>query len=486
MKERQAPERNHLLAFRPAYVHTLLGAVLLVLMGIGCTRTVRPTAYEGPLVRWMWSGAVTPTSATVVAQLRQPQDSVRVVFSRTPRFELAVASAWVPAPRGTLSNDATVRLPVRGLVPGMRYFYAVETPSLRDTAFGRLRTPPRGPHSFTFAAGACAATGSRSSVYDSIRTLNPDFFFHLGDAHYEDIEENDVAVFGEAYDDILTSPTQSLLYQSTPIAYTWDDHDFGPNDSDATSPSRSASRIAYQRFVPHYPLADPDAAPEDRAIYQTFVRGRVRFVVTDLRSERDPHDVPLPERSMLGAQQKAWFKQTLRDATEPLVIWVSGVPWIADLDEDGDNWSGYAAERAELVAFFEEIDITGRMVILSGDAHMLAADDGTHSPGGIPVLQAAPLDRRGSVKGGPYTHGPFAPPLFSMTNTFDGQFGIITVEDEGGSELCLTFSGRRLDRSDDEVEELLRLTRCFQVPDRLFDGPIFEGPPVPDDGGQEE
>ena len=145
-----------------------------------------------------------------------------------------------------------------------------------------------------------------------------------------------------------------------------------------------------------------------------------------------------------------------------------------------------AAERAELVAFFEEIDITGRMVILSGDAHMLAADDGTHSPGGIPVLQAAPLARRGSVKGGPYTHGPFAPPVFSMTNTFDGQFGIITVEDEGGSELCLTFSGRRLERSDDEVEELLRLTRCFQVPDRLFDGPIFEGPPVPDDGGQEE
>ncbi|MEM6783667.1 MAG: alkaline phosphatase D family protein [Bacteroidota bacterium] len=482
MKDRQATEQPSSRTFTPAYVHTLLGAVLLSLACVGCTRTVRPTAYQGPLVRWMWSGAVTPTTATVVAQLRQPQDSVRVVFSQTPRFDVAVASVWTPAPRGPLSADATVRLPVRGLIPGTDYFYAVETPSLRDMAFGRMSTPPNGPHSFMFAAGACAETGSRSSVFDSIRALGPDFFFHLGDAHYENIEENDVGVFGEALDAMLTSPTQSLLYQSTPIAYTWDDHDFGPNDSDATSPSRAASRIAYQRFVPHYPLQDRDAAPEDRAIYQTFVRGRVRFVVTDLRSERDPHDIPLAERSMLGAQQRAWFEQTLRDATEPLVIWVSGVPWIAEADEDGDNWSGYAAERAELVAFFEEIDIARRMVILSGDAHMIAADDGTHSPGGIPVLQAAPLDRRGSIKGGPYTHGPFAPPIFSMTNTFDGQFGLVTVEDEGGSELCLTFSGRRLDRSDDEVEELLRLTRCFQVPDRLFDGPVFRGPPPPDGG----
>ncbi|MEM9998054.1 MAG: alkaline phosphatase D family protein, partial [Bacteroidota bacterium] len=281
----------------------LVAGVLVVIALASCTPTVRPTAYEGPLVRWMWSGGVTPTSATVVARLRRAEDSVRVVFSRTPRFEIAVASAWQQPDDAT---DPTVRLEVRGLAPNMPYFYAVETPGLRDTAFGRLRTPPRGAHSFTFAAAACADTGSRSSVFDSIRTRGPDFFFHLGDAHYENISVNSVGVFGDAYDAILTSPTQSLLYQSTPVAYTWDDHDFGPNDSDRTSPSRSASRIAYQRYVPHYPLADQDPAPEDRAIYQTFVRGRVRFVVTDLRSERDPHSIPLARRSMLGPEQKAW------------------------------------------------------------------------------------------------------------------------------------------------------------------------------------
>ena len=39
---------------------------------------------------------------------------------------------------------------------------------------------------------------------------------------------------------------------------------------------------------------------------------------------------------------------------------------------------------------------------MSGDAHMLAVDDGSHTPGGFPVMHASPLDKKGSIKGGPY------------------------------------------------------------------------------------
>jgi hypothetical protein len=33
---------------------------------------------------------------------------------------------------------------------------------------------------------------------------------------------------------------------------------------------------------------------------------------------------------------------------------------------------------------------------------MLAVDDGSHTPGGFPVMHASPLDKKGSIKGGPY------------------------------------------------------------------------------------
>ena len=49
--------------------------------------------------------------------------------------------------------------------------------------------------------------------------------------------------------------------------------------------------------------------------------------------------------------------------------------------------------------------------MISGDAHMVAIDDGSHSGyahggrDGFPVFHAAALESSGSVKGGPYSHG---------------------------------------------------------------------------------
>ncbi len=76
--------------------------------------------------------------------------------------------------------------------------------------------------------------------------------------------------------------------------------------------------------------------------------------------------------------------------------------------------------------------------MVSGDAHMVALDDGTNSDysssrsGGFPVLHAAALDRPGSLKGGPYSEGAFAG---------GGQFGHIQVDDDG-DVLTLTMTGR--------------------------------------------
>ncbi len=40
----------------------------------------------------------------------------------------------------------------------------------------------------------------------------------------------------------------------------------------------------YQSHVPHYPMANPNPF---RGIYQAFTIGRVRFILTDLRSNAD-------------------------------------------------------------------------------------------------------------------------------------------------------------------------------------------------------
>jgi len=221
----------------------------------------------------------------------------------------------------------------------------------------------------------------------------------------------------------------------------WDDHDYGPNNSDATAPGRNSSRLAYQEFVPHYPL---DAGSGDVPIYQSFNVGRVLFILTDNRSERTPYRASSSNKTVLGSQQKAWFKNKLLEAqgTYPLIVWVNTFPWISKQGEGDDGWEWYETERNEIANFIVDNDIRG-LCMLSGDAHMIAIDDGTNSNysntegQGFPVFHAGALSRSGSYKGGPYSHGAFPG---------EGQYGLMSVEDRGGNEIKVVWSGRNLSR----------------------------------------
>jgi phosphodiesterase/alkaline phosphatase D-like protein len=283
--------------------------------------------------------------------------------------------------------------------------------------------------SFTFAVATCARVGSNGAVFDAIRAADPLVYLQLGDLHYANIDSTDPEAYFEAFDRVLTSPGQSALYRQVPIAYVWDDHDYGPNDANATSPGRSAARHAYRTAVPHYSVP-----PGDAPVYQAFTIGRVRFVMTDTRSERTAD-------TMLGAEQLAWLIDELRtsSSTHALVVWANPDPWIDAAVEGADSWGGYPAERQQIADAIADAGIRN-LVMVSGDAHMVAIDDGTNSDystsqtGGFPVLHAAALDRPGLVKGGPYSEGAFPG---------SGQFGLVEVDDDGGDTIRVRLVGKR-------------------------------------------
>jgi len=386
-------------------------------------------------VEFVWSGAVAPTSAVVKAKLVQDSGIARLAASLSPDFSFPVYSSWDTAI--TAENYRVVRLAVSGLTPRQRYYYAVEVNGQLDTGMvGRFETFPSDTGTFTIAMGSCAQTGSNSQSFAMIHSLGPLFFFHLGDMHYQNIGINDPNLFRQAYETVLSSPNQSRLYRDFATAYIWDDHDFGPNNSDSTSPSRAASRATYREYVPHYPLAAGDG---DAPIYYAFDVGRVHFIVCDSRSARSPEfAIDDAAKTMLGTTQKARFKQELLNSKSnyPLLIWVNTLPWIGS-PGGGDAWYEYTNERRELADFLKANGIKN-ICMLSGDAHMLAIDDGTNSDyatgggAGFPVMHSASLDQTPSLKGGPYSHGAFPG---------RGQFGVMTVYDRQES-LRVVWSGR--------------------------------------------
>ncbi len=382
----------------------------------------RAPAPSRGLVDWAWAGGVSDSGFSVRARTREPASDVRLLVARIDAQDATVAVRATAVP----SDPQVVAASVSGLDAGTEHTWALEVDGRTDPArTGLLRTVPRGPASFTFAVGACALTGSNGAVFDAVRELDPLFLAVLGDYHYANVDTDDVARFGDAFAASLRTPAQAALFARVPVAYVWDDHDYSGDEADRTAPSRPAALRAYRDHVPHHPLRLGDDGP----IFQAFTVGRVRVVMTDGRSARTPASVPDgPGKSMLGERQRAALLAELRAADRwAAVVWVNPVPWVEAEAPGADGWGGYATERRLLADAIADAGVDN-LVMVSGDAHMLALDDGSgtgfSSSGadGFPLLHAAALDRRGEVKGGPYS-GPVLPG--------GGQFGTVEVRDDG-------------------------------------------------------
>ena len=319
-------------------------AFLLEQLGVDYTLVER-----GPL-----SGAITPTSAIVKAKLARERLSARLIVSKN-----ALLTSPLPSPttRSESNNYDIVTFPLENLEPDTQYYYGLEIDGRLDRKKrGEFRTfPAPGPASFQIAFASCGRTGSTRDVFDRIREHHPLFYMSMGDFHYQDIKTNKPSAFRSAYDMVFASPQQADLYRTVPLVYMWDDHDYGGNNANKKSTTHKAAHDTYEEYVPHYPFAD---SAGEGGIYQSFAVGRVKFIITDLRSYRDdPKDKDDAKKSILGTKQKAWLKQELLNANGkyPLICWMSSVPWIGEAGK-----SPYRAVKTNEFGYIHHTNLVSR------------------------------------------------------------------------------------------------------------------------------
>lgn len=431
---------------------------------------------------WCWLGAVTNDSITIKARLNDRliagKNYIQVFYDKSA--DLSPSNTKIEKALATSLNERIATFDLTDLTEDAIYHYIIVADGRRYPRQGTLqfKTVKVGqPYSFAIACSSCAGgTVSQSSsygvsnnrVFDTIRQYkyqaengrysNLDLFIHMGDLHYR----NDLPILGlkekylddyrHNYDLVMAQPRQRQLYQNIPLAYIWDDHDYGTNDSDGSYNLKYIASEAYREQVPCYPLVEGIDVTQGRgAIYQSFIIGRVRFVMTDSRFHQDPSTIAdRPEKTLLGKDQKQWLfeqlhlgKQQQQNNREGLTIWVNSIPWIARRDSSTSSWNKFPQERTQIANFIKEHEID-KLLMISGDAHMLALDDGTEGTansyatgggGSFPVIQAASLDSRSSYKGGPYNGGKYIidPAVKSYDNAIPGkgQWGLLNFTDDG-------------------------------------------------------
>jgi alkaline phosphatase D len=193
---------------------------------------------------------------------------------------------------------------------------------------------------------------------------NFDLLLMLGDNHYGDT--TDPALLRDYNHMFRTLAGFQKMIREKPTYAIWDDHDFGPNNSDSTTAGKEDSLRNFQQW-----WANPAYGEEGNpGCYYRFSRNRVDFFMLDSRYYRTPNKTPDDgSKTMLGARQLQWLKDGLSSSTAAFKIVGCGSEW--QTLTQPDCWSSFMRERQEIFDHITSNKIDG-VVLLSGDRHFTA------------------------------------------------------------------------------------------------------------------
>jgi alkaline phosphatase D len=392
---------------------------LCALAAIACTEPPEPVVampppmVYAPVTHGVSAGDVTATSAAIWARTNQ-YASLHVSVSGAKGEEHA--QQWVSE-----AHDYAGTVVVKNLLPNTEYSYTVwfasderwEPPAAALTATGRFRTAPDRsvPRAVTFGfsgdLGGINVCRDAQESYPIFQTVDPaalDFFVGLGDMIYSDLKCDTKGVYGNAQIPAPVAESATLraywahwkynreddglrrLLAGTDYYAVWDDHevvnDWSPSNAwRGYSPyviGASLVPLGRQALFDENPI-ERNASSPDR-LYRSFRWGHhLELVLLDTRSYRDDNALPDLEehpKTMLGADQRAWFEDIVTHSDATWKVVVSSVPLsiptghgkIRDGWANSDTDTGYEHELAAIWSRFRDAG-TKNLLFVTTDVH---------------------------------------------------------------------------------------------------------------------
>lgn len=234
------------------------------------------------------------------------------------------------------------------------------------------------PPNFQFALGSCnyineAPTdrsgkpyGGDYQIFTSIAASQPKFMLWLGDnVYFRESDWSSKSGMQHRYTHSRHIPELKTLLANAPQYAIWDDHDFGPNDSDRSFNNKELSKEQFDLFWSNPPQAHPDL----QGVTNLFDWSDCQFFLLDNRYNRAPNERLDGDRTMLGTQQLEWFKEALLNSPATFKFVALGGQFL-NTAPVFENYSanGYDQERQEIIDFIYKHQIKN-VIFLTGDRH---------------------------------------------------------------------------------------------------------------------
>lgn len=284
----------------------------------------------------------------------------------------------------TVQEDAcTALLLADQVLPGKTYDYKLaingksvdfDSPlSFHTQTLWQYRT---NPPDFSFAIGSCTYVneaafdrpgkpyGGEYQIFDAIANKQPKFMLWLGDNIYlRRADWNSRTGILHRYSDMRQLPEMQSLLRQTHHYAIWDDHDFGPNDSDRSFVHKDWTLEAFKLF-----WANPSYGINDRpGITSAFSYLDLDFFLLDNRSYRSPKNIATTELTILGQEQLDWLIDALKTSKSPYKLVAVGGQ-VLNTAARFENFACWPEERQAIIDRIIEEKITG-VVFLTGDRH---------------------------------------------------------------------------------------------------------------------
>lgn len=277
-------------------------------------------------------------------------------------------------------NDFTAQWKLEGLKPGTKYTTIIEARTADDrpaaVTRGAFRTAPKtnATETIRFCITTCHDFIRRDDglnghkIYGAMSKIRPDFVVHAGDIEYYDKPDPwalTKQLMRFKWSRIFSLPANRDFYHHTTSYFIKDDHDTLSNDS---WPGKTYGSVSFAEGVQ---LFNEEQFPTRNPRYANVRWGRdLEIWILEGRDYRSPNNLPDgPEKTILGAEQKAWLFRTLKASKARFKLILSPTPIVGpDRKNKKDNHANdvFAHEGAEVR---EQLSAVPGVIVFCGDRH---------------------------------------------------------------------------------------------------------------------
>jgi alkaline phosphatase D len=284
----------------------------------------------------------------------------------------------------TVQEGFTTRQLASQLEPGRGYAYEVWVNGAPAPVPHPLRFQTQqlwqyrtDPPVFRVALGSCfyvnepvydrpgAPYGGDYEILTSITRSRPDLMLWLGDnTYYREVDWYTRSGMIHRFTHTRSLPELQPLLGATHNYAIWDDHDYGPNDTDRSWVHKETAFDVFQLF-----WANPTFGVGGRpGVTTQFQWADVDFFLLDNRYFRTPNNRRTVERTILGAEQFEWLIDALRASRAPFKMVAIGGQVLNPVAEHETYFNVAPEERERLISAITAERIPG-VFFVTGDRH---------------------------------------------------------------------------------------------------------------------